>query len=227
MTQALLGLLSHAICSGYSFLEVHFSLRGTWISGPTVTVTRPLPCPKGREDPLKGFKQGSDRSTALFLQIAWAAVWDWFKEQQESSDEASSEPHGRPPVASPCSILKERVLCISIRVSQLSKCMLSPTLPPWILKTSPWDGINIISPFYGWEQRGSEEFIIYLWFTLLVSETKQDLLYKILPYIFLHRTCGYGAKNSLCRSFLSHSPKCCCLYVAIYRKQDQLYNLWA
>lgn len=34
-----------------------FSIRDAWTSGPKVTVTRTQLHPKGREDPLKGFKQ--------------------------------------------------------------------------------------------------------------------------------------------------------------------------
>ena len=38
---------------------------------------------------------------------------------------------------------------------------------------------------------------------------------------------GYGIKEKklLCKNFLSHSLKCSCLYIIIYRKQDWLYNL--
>lgn len=137
-------------------------------SVPTVTRTRPLLHPQGREEPLKSFKQDSDMNMTLFLEIAWAAVWDWLKEQQRET-EASSGPHGRPPGISPFPWYlldlfshEERMLCISVKVSELTKYMISPTLPSLIFATTPWDRINSISPFYSWKQRVSEKLSIYL-----------------------------------------------------------------
>lgn len=112
-------------------------------SVPEVTCTRPLLHPQAGEEPLKGFKQDSDRNMTLFLEIAWAAVWDWLKEQQRET-EASSGPHGRPPGISPfpwylldLSSHEERMLCISIKISEFTKCTISPTLPPLILQQLP------------------------------------------------------------------------------------------
>lgn len=91
--------------------------------------------------------------------------------------------------------------------------------------TTPWDRINSVSPFYSWKQRGSEKLSIYLQFPLFMGQTKQDLVYRILPYIFLHWNVDID-KNSPCKNFLSHSLTCSCPYISIYWKHDQLHNLW-
>lgn len=67
---------------------------------------------------------------------------------------------------------EESMLFFFLKVSQFTKDMLSPTLPPLIHTTTSWEKINTISLFYNWEQRGSENISIYLWYTLFVGETK-------------------------------------------------------